>query len=588
MEAVRDSLVPYWLRSVRIGIIVTILTIGALLVFWAAPGHGPVDPVTYGAVLAGAVIGVAVVRLLPWERMFEGRLGVWGLYAWSCLDILLISVAVYGTGGGRSEMYLVYGLTTVFFGAGYPPKGQAGLLAFTMGCYVAVVGLTGWEIGAAVLLFRLAMLSLLALLTSFLARELMRLMAKHLDALRESQRWADLLSTVAAAGRGMTLDHARVLDVVVDSVNHLGFEASNICVLDQAGETYRVAHPRGIPASYAEGVHPADRGMVGLVRDRGETVTVGDYAELADAPAALRDEGFRSVMASPILVEGKMAAVLVGGTRATRRITPHELEAFELLAAQAGLALENARRFEEERRAVERLAELDRLKSDFLSTVSHELRTPITVIEGMGLTLQQRWDELDEDTRRELLQGLNANARTLDEIITSLLDFSRLESGAPRVAREPLDLEPLLGSVAGRLEPLFEGRGLSVRLRGPLLVEADAMLIERAVENLLSNAAKHTEPGARVLLEAYIEDGTAVVSVADDGPGISPDDLRHIGDRFFRGGETNTRRTKGLGLGLASCGRCWRCTRPGWRSTAASGWARASPSACPCSRPSVP
>jgi signal transduction histidine kinase len=82
-------------------------------------------------------------------------------------------------------------------------------------------------------------------------------------------------------------------------------------------------------------------------------------------------------------------------------------------------------------------------------------------------------------------------------------------------------------------------------------VMADASLIDRVVENLLSNASKHTRPGTEVRLEAKTEADMARVSVVDDGPGISPDDLRHLGERFFRGGDPNTRTTRGTGLGLA-------------------------------------
>src|SRR5437660_5626359 len=109
-----------------------------------------------------------------------------------------------------------------------------------------------------------------------------------------------------------------------------------------------------------------------------------------------------------------------------RAISSPEVEAFELLSAQAGLAMENAQRFEETLRSVERLEELDRLKDDFLATASHELRTPLTVIMGSGFTLEQQWDQLDEPLRRELLQAMNKNAKSLDTLIASLLDFARL------------------------------------------------------------------------------------------------------------------------------------------------------------------
>jgi len=83
-----------------------------------------------------------------------------------------------------------------------------------------------------------------------------------------------------------------------------------------------------------------------------------------------------------------------------------------------------------------------------------------------------------------------------------------------------------------------------------LVVQADPKLLERVLENLLSNAAKHTPPGTRVRLSARVEGTMVEISVSDDGPGVSEDDAEHLGERFFRGGDLNTR-AKGIGLGLA-------------------------------------
>jgi K+-sensing histidine kinase KdpD len=551
MLAPRQLFVPYWLRVVRIGIRITLVALVALLGFWALPGDTVDSPWVYGAVLATAVVGVAIVALLPWERMFQGPLGEWGLYVWSALDIALISVAVAATGGGRSEMFLIYCLTTVFFGV-YPIRGQVGLLVLTETAYLTVLGLTGWEIEPAILFLRTGTIAMLALMAGFLSGELMREMAAHHAAKDRSERWASLVATVASAAREMTLEHERVLDVVADAALALGMESVNFAVIDEDAGVYRIEHPRGMPEEYVTTEHPLDMGMTALVRRAGSTVVVDDYGAMPEAIAIMRDAGYRCVIGTPIWVDGWLTAVLVAGTRRERTLDADEVEAFELLASQASLALENARRFEEEHRTVERLNELDRLKSDFLATVSHELRTPVTVIEGTGWTLSERWEQLSEEERLALLQGLNANARSLDDIIARLLDFSKLESGRPDVRISRVDLSPRLEAMAERVRPLFvEGRTLETAIEPDLFVDVDPVFIERAVENLLSNAAKHSDPDAVVRLTGRADRSEVEVAVADDGPGIRPDDLRHLGDRFFRGGETNTRRTGGLGLGLA-------------------------------------
>jgi signal transduction histidine kinase len=347
----------------------------------------------------------------------------------------------------------------------------------------------------------------------------------------------------------MTLDRERVVDAVLDAITELGFEGAALCAVQDDG-TYRVVHSVGMPEGYGAEPYPITIGVVGRVLQAGRTQVVENYGEEPDALPVVRDAGFASVCAIPMWVDGWLAAVLVGGTKEHRAFQREEVQAFELLAAQTGLALENAGRFEEQRHTVERLEELDRMKSDFLATVSHELRTPVTVIEGVGLTLERTWNTLDEATRRDLLSGLNANAKSLDGIISTLLDFSRMEAGRPEVRLGRFDLGRVVQETTSRLSNLLGGRRVEVSADTDLEVRADQILVERVLENLLSNAAKHTPDGTLVIVSVQREGADAVVSVGDDGPGIPEEELAHIGERFFRGGDLNTR-PKGLGLGLA-------------------------------------
>ena len=135
--------------------------------------------------------------------------------------------------------------------------------------------------------------------------------------------------------------------------------------------------------------------------------------------------GLSSLVVIPIPVEDRVEAILVVGIEEHRGPSPQDVEVFQMLTTQAAVALENARRFERQRRSMERIAELDRMKSDFLSNISHELRTPLTVIAGVGRTLELSSNILSEDERRDLLARSNANAATLDGMLTGLLDFGR-------------------------------------------------------------------------------------------------------------------------------------------------------------------
>ena len=542
------------IRAVRIGVVATVLAIIALAVYPFVGGAPDVDTGPYALLVAIAAVGAGVVVVLPWPRLLQTPTGDYLFYTWSAFDIVLVALAAAASGGGHSPIVLLYFATTLFFVSSYPRVGQAVLLVLTFVAWLTMVALTGESPGSGVLVVQFASLGVVAFLGSFLSGELVQQMRELAGARSESQQRAKLLETVAGAASSINvLDPDEVLVHVVDAVVELGFDAANLCVFQDEGTTYRVVHGRGLPKEYEEGIHPADQGMPGLVRDAGTTVVVNDYAADPRGVPQLRGLGFRAVVATPIWDKGDMAAVLVGGTRSEHDISPEEVEAFQLLARQAEASLANVDRFEQERLMVGRLAELDGLKRDFIANVSHELRTPLTVIQGMGKTMASRWTQMSDETRAELLARVNRNADVLADTINTLLDFSQLEAGRLETHPEPFDLGELVRRSVDRLASLFGGREVSLAVEDDLVVLADPRLIERVLENLVSNAAKHTPDTAHVTVTASTLDGTgeARVAVSDDGPGIAPGDLDHLGERFYRGSDVVARRTRGAGLGLA-------------------------------------
>src|SRR5438270_7235626 len=154
----------------------------------------------------------------------------------------------------------------------------------------------------------------------------------------------------------------------------------------------------------------------------------------------------------------------------------------------------------------------------------------------MGKTLPNRWTDMNHETRSELLDRVNRNADTLAATINTLLDFSQLEAGRLDARREPFDLGDLVRRSVDRLASLFGRRQVSLSVEDGLVVNADPRLIERVIDNLVSNAAKHTPDHAHVTVSAAAVDSTgqARVAVSDDGPGIARGDLGHIGERFYR------------------------------------------------------
>lgn len=214
---------------------------------------------------------------------------------------------------------------------------------------------------------------------------------------------------------------------------------------------------------------------------------------------------------------------------------------------------EAARRaaLEREQEASQRLREVDRLRSDFLSTVSHELRTPLTAIKGFShLLVDEKADQMALADKEQLLKRIAASADRLDYLINDLLDFSRLERGLIKVTPESVGLHDLVVRAMERIGPVVERHGVQVEIDPSLAVMADPMTFSRVIENLVSNAAKFSEPGSTITVRATPADRTIDLVVADEGDGIPAEEIDRIFDRFYRvGGETN--RKPGTGIGLA-------------------------------------
>lgn len=173
MSGEGQTLISYRLRTVRVGVQATYLALVCSAVFALIPSSTvDVDAVPYAIFLALAAVGAIVVHLLPWEELFKDHRGMWTMYAWSVLDILLITGLITVAGGDDSPLFLLYALTTVFFSASYPPRAQLTLLAFTFVCYFAAVTLLEDHIVLAWFFIRFSILGSLTYITSFLSREL--------------------------------------------------------------------------------------------------------------------------------------------------------------------------------------------------------------------------------------------------------------------------------------------------------------------------------------------------------------------------------------------------------------------------------
>ena len=537
---------PAPLRStaLRVGMQITLLAPFAAAASFVLATHSEIGLGPYAPLFVALAVAAALATLLPWDQLFRSVWGMRVLYAWAGADLILITIGILATDGPPGSLLLVYALTTVFFGVVFPPRAQLVFVVFTLACYVVAMHESGFDP------LPLIVLGTLGFLAHYLSRELRRQMSAHRAARVDAERRWALVSAVSTAARDMTTtDPHRVLQAVVDAIVSLGFGTARIYIKVDP-DRFDVVLPDGVRRDFPEGIGSLPDEIRTQVLQRARPVQLGTATSGAETTQTLRAIGVEALVAQPILVNDRPGAVLVVGTAADS-FTKHDVEVFRMLGAQATMALDNAHRFEDQRRTVERLSELDKLKTDFLSTVSHELRTPITVIKGMGRTLEQQWDVVEDDVRRELVTRLNANSVALDSIIDQLLDFSRMEAGRLDARLEDVDAGEVVTRVAARLSALFASLDLRIEVQGGLIVRGDPLLLERVVENLLSNAAKYTPAGSWVHVSANRDGEQTVVAVTDGGPGIPRHEIRNLGQRFFRGGEAHTRETRGTGLGLA-------------------------------------
>ncbi len=205
---------------------------------------------------------------------------------------------------------------------------------------------------------------------------------------------------------------------------------------------------------------------------------------------------------------------------------------------------------ERDREAVERLRSLDEAKSLLLTAVSHELRTPLSTISGFARTLHDRGAELTPEQQHDFLERLLSGAQRLEYLVLNLFDLDRISRGVLEPQRQETDLVALVRRVVDEAD--IASRSVEVEA-SPATALIDPGMIERVVENLLVNAVKHTPSGTTITVWVGASDGTAVIAVEDQGPGV-PEGLRDAIFEPFRQGDVPSH-SPGTGVGLALVSR---------------------------------
>ncbi|OQY87296.1 MAG: hypothetical protein B6D38_12870 [Anaerolineae bacterium UTCFX1] len=259
----------------------------------------------------------------------------------------------------------------------------------------------------------------------------------------------------------------------------------------------------------------------------------------------------RSLAVVPLIVRGETIGALEAvNKKDNERYNEEDLTILTALGALTAQAIQNERLRRQVKAAQIEMAELERLKTDFVAIASHELRTPLGLIFGHATFLR----ELIKEEYGEQLDTIIRNAAKLKEIIENLADVDSHRRGSARVRSDQVSLARIIDDVTLTFQDEAKSRGITISVEkpdAPLYLNADGAKINIVASNLVRNALQFTEAGGRITIRAEEESGYCKVTVEDTGIGIPARDMARIFERFFQVEAHLTRRHGGMGLGLA-------------------------------------
>ncbi len=492
--------------------------------------------------LSTAVERASRVRQLRW-------VGIFGL----ALDVLVITGLIWTSGASPADPVWVIAYVLPLEGAIRYGLGGAlvpvvvVLVSEVMREQYLVDRFPGHRYMASAVAFRVGIGFVVAIVAGLMARSLEREAEKAREraavaeeaAAREAQARRQVAAFHAAILAGVAEDgvDAGVRSMVQAVGRDLECEAFAVLLVeeDEGGETTIVA--TGVHGD--PGYTPGRRFAAGEGR-LGQAVTDGRPAVFDDPAEAV----------IPLRAEGSLIGLLHERSSTPGAIDRERLLLMGRLSDQIGLVVQAARLRARQEETLQRLRELDEMKSDFVAITSHELRTPLAAIRGFINTLRRRLDELSGAETREFLEIVDQQTDRLIRLVEDLLVVSRIEAGKITFHPEPVEPGPFL-------ERIVTGMGehrsrIEIRthegLPGAMLV--DPQRLAQILTNLLQNAVKFSPPETTVTLDVEAARNGMVFTVADHGPGIAADERQRVFERFHQTDSAATRRSEGAGLGL--------------------------------------
>jgi signal transduction histidine kinase len=243
-----------------------------------------------------------------------------------------------------------------------------------------------------------------------------------------------------------------------------------------------------------------------------------------------------SIMGVPLMVKNKAVGVIEVINKQDGEFNSDDIQLLEFLAAQAAIAIENTRLFQQ---------------NDLIAEIVHELRTPLNALVAAAHLLRR--PELSREQQAQLSQTISDEVNRLNEMATDFLEFSRLESGRVQLQRESIDMAGLIRECCEVIRPQALSDNLKLKLKVDAnlpVIQGDRNRLKRLLLNLLTNAIKYNSPDGAITVRATISEDVIHLQVQDSGIGIPEELLPNIFERFFRA-PTDESRIGGTGLGLA-------------------------------------
>jgi len=505
------------------------------------------------------------ISFYVWRRqpLMNGR-GKWLLWA----DLAQGALAVSLTGGYRSFYFVLFLLTLTELALAYPWRfaltamfGISGLeiVAMTYGEFPA-----GEPFAVYLVVGKFTITLLVGGLVIILGELIRREKSARQDAVRSARQAAALNRVLIQLGES-ALNLQSTLAATTEGVRQLCNTAFALILLPDSVEgAWQVAA--------CDSKHDcAGERLSGLTREQLSQPSFAVTEPKSLLPFMAIDRLVQTIGIPFYAPDGSIAGVLIAGWDEPHASNDGVLALLKSLANAAAMALLNARLYAQELEHVARLKRFEQLQSTFFSAIGHELKTPLTVLKMLTPALSQ-WADLPASTQTEISASITQNLDRLETLIADWLESARLEAGAVKLYRQPVNLVRLSQRVLDELSPLMVRKQQKSALHADAnlpAIQVDHRRLEQVLSNLVGNAVKFAPPNSEINVQLQHMEDSIQVCVEDAGPGVPLSERERIFDKFYTTVENQA--LAGAGLGLFVCrelvqlhdGRIWMEDRSG-------------------------